>query len=161
MTLATLVVADLVERETHVNHCAHLMSIRVRDGALQLTLRSGDHDIAVHAPLSHAQAHALRHAHAAERLRDGATGNAALLDLLTAVADAAGGAVTAVVIDLRGATPSFRLRVGSPDRCSEVPVSANDMVLVLARNRLPVEVATPPVPEDWDDALARLVAEEA
>lgn len=144
-----------------MNHCAHLTSMRVRDNVLQLTLRSGSHDIAVRAPLSHVQAHALRHAHAAERLRDDATCGAPLLGLLTAVADAAGGALTAVVIDLRGPTPSFRLRVGSPDRWREMPMSANDTVLLLAANRLPVEIVTPPVPDDWDDALARLVAEEA
>lgn len=144
-----------------MNHCAHVTSMRVRDDVLQLMLRSGTHDIAVRAPLSHAEAHALRHAHAAERLRDAATRGAPLLDLVTAVADAAGGAVTAVVVDLSGPAPCFRLRVGSPDRWREVAMSANDAVLVLTANRLPVEVVTPAVPEDWDAALARLVAEEA
>lgn len=144
-----------------MNHCARPTSMRVQDGVLHLGLRSGDHDIAVRAPLGPSDVHALRHAHAAQRLRLDTAGTGSLLEMLRRVAEAAGGAVTAVVVDLRGDRPAFRLRAGSLDHCRELPIATCDLVLLLATNDLPVEVVTPAPPRDWDSALARLVAGDA
>lgn len=144
-----------------MNHCARPTSMHVVEDVLHLALRSGDHDIAVRAPLGPAGTQALRHAHAAQRLRVDATGTGGLLGILRQVADAAGGAVTAVVVDLTGDVPAFRLRVGALDRWRELPVSTCDVALLLASNELPVEVVTPAPPKDWDAALAELVADDA
>ncbi len=144
-----------------MNHCARPTSMRVQDGVFHLGLRSGDHDIAVRAPMGPSDVHALRHAHAAQRMRVDTTGTGSLLEMLRGVADAAGGAVTAVVVDLTGDTPAFRLRVGSLARCHELPLATCDVVLLLASDELPVEVVVPAPPQDWDAALAHLVAEDA
>lgn len=142
-------------------HCARLQRMHVIDGTLHLTLRSGDRDITVRTPLPPEQAHALRHLHAGQRLRIDATGHDPQVDLLRTVATAAGGALTHLVVDLRGDTPSFRLRVGSAWGHDEVDVRPVDVVLLLAGGGLPLEVATPAPPADWDAALAELVADQS
>ena len=141
-----------------MNHCVRPTSMRVQGGVLHLGLRGGDLDIVVRAPLGPSDVHALRHAHAAQRLHARTGGTGSLLETLRRVADAAGGAVTAVVVDLTGDAPTFRLRVGSLERCRELTIATCDLVLLLASDGLPVEVVTPAPPHDWDDALARLVA---
>lgn len=141
-------------------HCARLRRMHVTDGTLHLGLRSGDRDVAVQTPLPPGQAHALRHLHAGQRIRIDATGRDPQVDLLRSVATAAGGAVTALVVDLTGETPTFRLRVGSAWGHDEVEVRPVDVVLLLAGGGLPLEVVTPTPPADWDAALAELVAEQ-
>ena len=141
-------------------HCARLGRMHVTDGTLHLTLRSGGRDITVRTPLPPPQSHALRHLHAGQRLRIDATGRDPQADLLHTVATAAGGAVTALVVDLTGDTPTFRLRVGSGWGHDEVEVRPVDVVLLLVGRDLPLEVAIPAPPADWDAALADLVADE-
>lgn len=143
-----------------MRHCARLQRLQVIDGALRMDLRSGDRDIAVRVPLPGGQAHALRHLHAGQRMRIDATGRDPQSTLLRTVATAAGGAVTGLVVDLTTDEPSFRLCVGSAWGHEAVEVEPVDVVLLLAAGDLPLEVATPALPDDWDAALAELVADE-
>ena len=144
-----------------MTHCARLTSMRVVDDTLHLGLSSGDREIAVRADMAGPQAHALRHLHAAQRIRTAATGRDPMWDLLLDVADAAGGAITAIVVDLRGPEPAFELRVGSPFSVRGVHLDPADVVVLLSGGRVGVQVALPETPHDWDAALAELVTDEA
>lgn len=135
--------------------------MRVVGGTLHLSLRTSDRDIAVHADLTESQVETLGWWHACQNDHHERSGNAVSRDLWRELVGAAGEAVEAMVVDISGAEPVFRVRTDDAVSGHGVVVTPVDAVMLLSVAHPPVEVVTPCPPEDWDAALAKLLAGNA
>lgn len=148
----------IATRGALVGQHALAASMQVTGRTLHLSLKTLDRNIAVQAHLTESEAQALGWWHAYQSGHHESGADDGSRSSRSDIVQAAGEALEAVVVDVSGDEPVFRLRAGGTLCGQEIVVTPVDAVTLLSVSQPPVEVVTPCPSQDWDAALARLLA---